>query len=299
MRPTHTSWIFRTVGVMPLLLVLLLVAWASGGTGVTSAVRIITWNIRYDNPDDGVHAWPQRRDTLLSFVAQRHVDVLCIQEGLTHQVKFLKEGMTGFDVRGVGRDDGKEKGEYTAIYFRQARFSCLASGTFWLSPTPSVPSKGWDAALPRIATWVHLRDSLEGGDLFVFNTHFDHMGVLARENSAHLLREKVREIAGDAPFILAGDFNASEKDSCYRILASRIEPPPYFNDTKYRSLTPNQGPSMSFTGFPFNSPEAGERIDFLFVNDGARVRSHATLDARRGPGYISDHLPVMADIAVR
>ena len=267
--------------------------------GTAAVVRIMTWNIRYDNPDDGVHAWPLRRDTLVSFVAHRHVDVLCIQEGLHRQVKSLKDGLTGFDVRGVGRDDGKEAGEYTAIYFRQARFSCLATGTFWLSPTPAVPSKGWDAALPRIATWVHLRDSLEGGDLYVFNTHFDHMGVRARENSARLLREKVRAIAGEAPFILTGDFNASEKDSCYRILTSRSDQPPYFSDALHRSLTPPAGPQRSFTGFPFDSAEDGERIDFLFVNDAARVRSHAILDARRGPGYISDHLPVEAEIVTR
>jgi endonuclease/exonuclease/phosphatase family metal-dependent hydrolase len=264
-----------------------------------AALRIMTWNIRYDNPDDGVHAWPKRRDELLSFVAARHVDVLCIQEGLQHQVQFLKDGMTGFDVYGVGRDDGKQKGEYAAIYFRQSRFSCLAHGTFWLSTTPDVSSKGWDAALPRIVSWTRLYDSLARGDVYVFNTHFDHQGVVARENSARLLRTKVREIARTAPFILTGDFNAGEKDSCYRILTARTDSPPYFNDAMFRSLIPHEGPAVSFTGFPFTSVEVRERIDFIFVNDVAEVQRHAILEARREPGYISDHLPVLADIQPR
>ena len=264
-----------------------------------AAVRVMTWNIRYDNPGDGVHAWPERRDELLSTVSARQVDVLCIQEGLKHQVGFLKDGLTGFDVRGVGRDDGKEQGEYAAIYFRRSRFTCRDAGTFWLSPTPEVPSKGWDAALPRIVTWVRLFDSLARGEVYVFNTHFDHQGVEAREQSAALIREKVRVLAGSTPFVLTGDFNAGEKDSCYRILVSRSGRPPFFHDAMHQTLVPHAGPGVSYTGFPFVSDIPRERIDFIFVNDAAQVRRHAILDARRGPGYISDHLPVIADIILR
>jgi endonuclease/exonuclease/phosphatase family metal-dependent hydrolase len=262
-------------------------------------LRVMTWNIRYDNPGDGVHAWPDRREELVSYVGAQRVDVLCIQEGLQHQVQFLKSGMAGFDVRGVGRDDGKEKGEYAAIYFRTSRFVCKESGTFWLSPTPDIPSKGWDAALPRIVTWVRLFDSLARGDVYIFNTHFDHQGVLAREQSAVLIREKVGAIAGGSSFVLTGDFNAGEKDSCYRILISRSGQPPFFNDAMRRSLMPHAGPLVSYTGFPFVSDVPRERIDFIFVNDAAQVRRHAILDAQRGPGYISDHLPVTADVVLR
>ena len=263
-----------------------------------AALRVMTWNIRYDNPGDGVHAWPMRRDELLSSVGSQRVDVLCIQEGLKHQVAFLKDGLTGFDVRGAGRDDGKDQGEYAAIYFRTSRFTCRDAGTFWLSPTPEVPSKGWDAALPRIVTWVRLYDSLARGEVTVFNTHFDHQGVVAREQSAGLIREKVRSIAGSLPFVLTGDFNAGEKDSCYRILVSRSGLPPFFNDAMHQALVPHAGPLVSYTGFPFVSDIPRERIDFIFVNDAAEVRRHAILDARRGPGYISDHLPVVADIVL-
>lgn len=266
---------------------------------VGAPMRVMTWNIRYDNPGDGVHAWPVRRDDVLSFIASRNVDVLCIQEGLQHQVAFLKDGLAGFDVRGVGRDDGKEQGEFAAIYFRTSRFTCTDAGTFWLSPTPEVPSRGWDAALPRIVTWVRLSDSSARGDVYVFNTHFDHQGVEAREQSAALIRAKVREIAGTTPFVLTGDFNAGPRDSCYGILVSRSGSPPHFNDAMLRSSVPHEGPGVSYTGFPFISDVPRERIDFIFVNDAARVRRHAILDARRGPGYISDHLPVAADIILR
>lgn len=263
---------------------------------VPVAMRVMTWNIRYDNPDDGVHAWPKRRDELIGLIRSRQVDVLCIQEGLHRQVQFLTDGLPGFEMHGVGRDDGKEEGEYAAIFTRTGRFVCRGSGNFWLSPTPDVPSKGWDAALPRIVSWVKLYDSLAHHELFVFNTHFDHQGVRARENSARLIREKVRAIAGEDPFILAGDFNAGPKDSCYRILVTRSDQPPFFTDAMLRSLAPHQGPLVSYTGFPFTSTEQQERIDFIFVNEATHVRRHAILDARRGPGYISDHLPVEADV---
>lgn len=303
MKPSNLHPIFqRSAG--PILLLLLLAlghtvstrSYAVPVPGADAEVRVMTWNIRYDNPDDGVHAWPLRREELLAAVAAQDVDILCIQEGLAHQVRYLQEGLEGFAVRGVGRDDGRQKGEYTAIYYRENRFTCTAGGTFWLSPTPDEPSRGWDAALPRIATWVRLRDTLAGTDLFVFNTHFDHMGVRARENSAALLRVKVRAIAGDAPFVLAGDFNTGDRDSCYRILTSRDGAPPFFHDAMHRSILPPAGPRVTYTGFPFTSSDQQDRIDFIFVNDATRVRRHITLDARRRPGYISDHLPVMADI---
>jgi endonuclease/exonuclease/phosphatase family metal-dependent hydrolase len=150
--------------------------------------------------------------------------------------------------------------------------------------------------LPRIVSWVRLFDSLARHAVYVFNTHFDHQGVQAREESAALIRDKVRAIAGAAPFVLTGDFNAGEKDSCYSILVSRSGNPPFFNDAMRSSRTPHEGPVVSYTGFPFISSEKRERIDFIFVNDAAVVRRHAILDARRGPGYMSDHLPVEADV---
>jgi endonuclease/exonuclease/phosphatase family metal-dependent hydrolase len=264
----------------------------------SDVVRIMTWNIRYNNPGDGIHAWEKRRDALLSYVLSRKPDILCIQEGLNDQVAFLKEGLRGFDMRGVGRDDGKTKGEYSAIYFDTARFDLLDYGTFWLSPTSDVPGKGWDAALPRIVTWVRLADSSAARTFFVFNTHFDHQGVEARGKSAELLRRKIGEIARRSPAIVAGDFNAAETDPPYLILTSPDLPGPRLEDAQLSSLSPHEGPRATFTGFELKDPDPGERIDYLFVTRSLQVLSHTTCDARRKEGFLSDHLPVVADIAL-
>jgi endonuclease/exonuclease/phosphatase family metal-dependent hydrolase len=266
--------------------------------GAADVVRVMTWNIRYDNPDDGVHAWPNRRDSLLAYVLSQRPDILCIQEGLHDQVEFLKSGLRGFDMRGVGRDDGAERGEYSAIWFDAARFTLLDNGTFWLSPTPSVPGKGWDAALPRIVTWVRLADSSAARTFFVFNTHFDHQGVEARGKSAQLLRRKIGEIARRSPAIVAGDFNAVETDPPYLILTSPDMPGPRLEDGQMSSLSPHEGPKATFTGFELKDPDPGERIDYLFVSRSLQVLSHTTCDARRKEGFLSDHLPVVADIAL-
>jgi len=264
----------------------------------SDVVRVMTWNIRYNNPDDGVHAWEKRRDALLSYVLSQKPDILCVQEGLNDQVAFLKEGLRGFDMRGVGRDDGKTEGEYSAIYFNTARFTVLDNGTYWLSPTPDVPGKGWDAALPRIVTWVRLVDSSAARTFFVFNTHFDHQGVEARGKSAQLLRRKIGEIARRSPAIVAGDFNAVETDPPYLILTSPDMPGPRLEDAQMSSLSPHEGPKATFTGFELKDPDPGERIDYLFVSRSLRVLSHTTCDARRKEGFLSDHLPVVADIAL-
>ncbi len=298
MLPRHTCGLIR-------LLTLFIVLACAGCAAVTGnrasdapTLRIMTWNIRYNNPDDGIHAWPKRSEELLSYVLSQRIDLLCIQEGLHPQVVFLKDGQKGFDVCGVGRDDGKEKGEYSAIYFNKARFGYLADGTFWLSPTPSVPSIGWDAALPRIVTWVRLYDSLSAAAFYVFNTHFDHMGVQARENSARLLRRRIGEIAGKSPFVLAGDFNSVVTDAPYRILTSNDGDRPYLTDAMQRAITPHRGPSATFTGFEIKDPDPGECIDYLFVSESVQVRSHCTCVARRPDGYLSDHLPVLAEISL-
>jgi len=262
------------------------------------AARVMTWNIRYNNPDDGIHAWPQRREELLSFLLSQKIDVLCIQEGLHDQVAFLKEGLSGFDVRGVGRDDGKEKGEYSAIYFNTSRFASVADGTFWLSTTPSVPGKGWDAALPRIVTWVRLVDSVTASTLYVFNTHFDHQGTEARKNSARLLRWKIGEIADAFPVVVAGDFNTIDTDPAYRILTSPDLPSPRLEDAMQRSLAPRRGPPATFTGFEPTDPDAGPRIDYLFVSESLRVLRYSTCVPLGTSGFLSDHLPVVIEISL-
>jgi endonuclease/exonuclease/phosphatase family metal-dependent hydrolase len=259
-------------------------------------IRVMTYNIRYDNPDDGLFAWANRRNDLLSYVRLQHPDLLCIQEGLHRQVTFLNLGLPGFEYRGVGRDDGKEQGEYSAIFFNTHRFRCVKDGTFWLSPTPEIPGKAWDAALPRIVTWVQLRDSVSGKLLFVFNTHFDHQGVQARENSARLLRAKLSEIARTVPLILTGDFNADEKDSPHAILVSPDGNSTGLIDAFDASVIPHTGPRSTFSGFEGREDKEGNRIDWILVSHGVKVLNHATLLPRFATGYLSDHHPVIAEV---
>jgi endonuclease/exonuclease/phosphatase family metal-dependent hydrolase len=258
----------------------------------------MTWNIRYNNPGDGVHAWPNRRDSLVAYIHAWDPDVLCIQEGLKDQVEFLREGLRGYQMRGVGRDDGRDRGEFSAIYVRSSRFQLLGGGTFWLSPTPDVPGRGWDAALPRIVTWVRLVDTTVSRTFCVFNTHFDHEGAVAREKSAYLLRQQIGELSYRAPVIVTGDFNAAETDAPYLAMTSSELPRPKLTDAFVATLAPHRGPRATFTGFAHKDPDPGERIDYIFVSRPLQVLSHITCDARRKEGFLSDHLPVVADIAV-
>lgn len=249
----------------------------------------LTYNIRYDNPGDGEDAWPVRREFLVAQLRFYKPDLFGIQEGLHRQVEYLSEQLPAFQRVGGGRDDGKEAGEYSALYFRKARFGLLASGTFWLSETPDTSSKGWDAALPRVCTWAHLHDSLAGKKIWVFNTHFDHIGKEARRRSAELIIRKIREMNTEKePIILMGDFN-SEPDEAPAKLLSRA-----FMDTRKVSEEPSFGPEGTFNAFKFNEP-VKRLIDYIFINEkGLRVKQHAVLSDSRNCHYPSDHLPVLA-----
>jgi endonuclease/exonuclease/phosphatase family metal-dependent hydrolase len=256
-------------------------------------MRVMSFNIRYDNPGDAEHAWPKRRALVAGVIRFHEVDVLGVQEALSHQVRELEADLPGLAWVGVGRSDGKEKGEFAPIFYRRDRFELLASGTFWLSPTPETPgSKGWDAALPRVATWARLRDRRGGGDFLAINTHFDHVGELARQQSAKLLVERARALAEGLPVILLGDFNAQPDSAAYRTLAEA------FRDAREVSESGHFGPEGTFGTF---SPqqEAAARIDYLFVGGPITVRREATLAHHWDGRHASDHWPVFAELVVR
>jgi len=254
-----------------------------------ATLTAITYNIRFDNPGDGEDAWPLRREQLAAQLRFYAPDVFGIQEGLHRQVEYLSEQLPAFARVGGGRDDGKEAGEYSALYFRTARFGLLESGTFWLSETPGVPSKGWDAALPRVCTYAHLYDSLAAKKVWVFNTHFDHVGKEARLRSAELILLKIKNLNNEnEPAILMGDFN-SEPTEAPALLLSRA-----LMDTRAVSQEPAFGPEGTFNAFKFHEP-AKRLIDYIFINgNGIRVKQHAVLSDSRNCHYPSDHLPVLA-----
>ena len=251
----------------------------------------MSFNIRLKTVSDRLNAWPHRKDFVASQILFHDAHIVGVQEALHNQMVDLAERLKGYKYVGVGRDDGKEKGEYSAIYYDTARLQVLKSETFWLSQTPTVPgSKSWDAAITRVVTWAQLRDKKTGKTFYTFNTHFDHMGKVARAESARLLKQKVKDIAGSSPVIITGDFNAVPTDEPIQVLLSA---PDVFTNAKAVSATPHYGPTGTFTGF--QQKETGnDPIDYIFIKNGVKVLKHATLSQTWGGRFSSDHFPVLA-----
>jgi endonuclease/exonuclease/phosphatase family metal-dependent hydrolase len=271
--------------------------WAGPRSGFAqnprTALNVITYNIRYNNPADGENAWSYRKEKVASVLRFHEADLMGLQEVLRGQLNDLTAQLPEFGWVGVGREDGKDGGEFAPVFFRKGRFQLVESSTFWLSESPdSVGSVGWDAALTRICTWAELIDHAGGDTLFLFNTHFDHMGGRARRESAKLLLEKMTEIAGGYAVILTGDFNSEAASEPYRIITDRMA------DTFNSTQTPHHGPSATFFGFYVTAGSPGERIDFIFVNDRFTTRRHGTLSESWQGRYASDHLPVLAEIRI-
>jgi len=254
------------------------------------SLNVLSYNIRYNNPGDSINAWPNRKEWVKSLIKFYDTDIFCIQEGLSDQVDFLQTAI-GFAVEGVGRDDGKRAGEFTAIYYNPNRFVKRGSGHFWLSDTPDIPSKGWDAAIVRICTWVHLYDKLRKQEFFVFNTHYDHVGVVARLKSSELIQKKIPLIAGNFPVILTGDLNVTPETESVGIIKS------FMSDAREVSKEPPYGPEGSFSGFKFNAP-LKERIDYIFASKQFKVLKFGILSDSKDQRYPSDHLPVLARLRI-
>ena len=248
---------------------------------------VATFNIRYDNPDDGPSAWNQRKERVAE-VFER-ADVVGVQEALRHQVDYLAETLPEFAWFGVGRNDGQQAGEFAPVFYRQDRYVLLSSGTFWLSEHPDEPgSRSWDAALPRICTWGRMRMKDSGQIVWVFNTHFDHRGAEARLESARLIMAKIESMVGDEAALLMGDFNAVPDSPVYATLTSgRLV------DTREATAEPPTGPVGTFTGFTVRDDPPGRRIDYVFVPRRASVWMYEALMDLVDGRYVSDHTPVL------
>lgn len=263
--------------------------------------RVMTYNIRYDDPRAGELAWANRREMVASMIRFHHADLIGVQEALANQLDDLERMLPGFVAFGVGRD-GARKGEFSAILYNKARFEFLAGATLWLSETPGVPgSKGWDAAYPRIVTWAKFREKATGKTFFHFNTHFDHMGERARVESARLLLQSIERIAGRvAPVIVTGDFNFNEAAEGYRILTGKTTGKSSgargLGDARYLSLHGHHGPTATFNDFKALVPDS--KIDYVFVGGKVKVRQHGALSDTWDGRFPSDHLPVLAELVL-
>ena len=262
---------------------------------VTPALRVMTFNIRYDTPSDGPNAWPHRRDWVAGLIRYHEADVIGVQEALVHMLTELDTRLPGFARVGVGRSDGRSGGEFSAILYRTDRLELLDSGTFWLSPTPEVAgSKGWDADFERVATWARFRDHRTGCRHLHLNTHLDHVGEEARRQSARLIRQRAFAMAGGLPVIVTGDLNADPSSEPYRIFTrdtiGGAGPP--LRDAMLESRDGHYGPTSTWTAF--RAIEPGRRIDYVLVSPGVVVWKHAILPDSWDGRFPSDHLPVLA-----
>lgn len=265
--------------------------------GAQLPLNVMSFNIRYNTQADSANAWPHRKDKAASQIRFHEAHIIGLQEALHGQIMDLKERLPGYAWVGRGRDDGQQAGEYSAILYDSTRLQLINTETFWLSPEPDKPgSKGWDAAITRVVTWASFRDRRTRKQFYVFNTHFDHRGQVARAESAKLLLRKVNEIAGKAPTIVTGDFNATPDQEPIRIIMDASDPQRLI-DSKAVSATPHYGPEGTFNGF--QSKETSDQpIDFIFIKNGPKVLQHATLSQTWAGRFSSDHFPVLARVLI-
>jgi endonuclease/exonuclease/phosphatase family metal-dependent hydrolase len=269
-------------------------------------IRVMSFNIRYGTADDGDNAWPHRRALLFETIAAFDPDLLGTQETVAFQGAELRERFPDLEFVGAGRTDGAERGKKTAVLFRRERFEKLDEGHFWLSETPEAPgSKSWDSALPRMVTWVRLRERGEGAPEFLFfNTHFDHRGTRARLEGARLLRRRIDSIRAGAAAIVTGDFNceAAADSPPYAALTAPAEQPPAPGAPPERALSDAyrmRHPARAADEGTFNGFEGrrdGARIDWILVTPDVAVIDAAIDHTARDGRYPSDHFPVTATV---
>ena len=278
--------------------ILLLVTAGCSRESNKDTVKVMTLNVRYDNPRDSVNAWPYRASQVCNFIKAEKPDLLGMQEVLWHQYLVLDSLLTDYTSVGVGRSDGAREGEMNPVFFRKDKFDMVRTITFWLSDTPGVPGTlGWGASLPRIVTWMELVDKDSHGHFFYFNTHFAHDSDSARIMSSKILLKEVGKIAEGFPFIITGDFNMLPGSTGYAILTGPAESIPALKDSYLISEKKPYGPAYTFNGFS-DKPGTG-RIDYIFVKNGMRVVDHRTFIKKEHGIYISDHWPVESTISIK
>ena len=301
-RITTIARVFRSrlviaCGLLPALLAAPVAATAQEPAQPANRIEVITYNIRYLNQNDGPDHWDQRAAAVAEMIGKG--DIVGLQEATRKQIDDVLPKLTDFDWYGVGRNDGKDGGEFTPVLWRKDRFEAVDRGTFWLGPdTEAVGKPAWGANLPRICSWVVLRpvgSESAAGELLVMNTHFDHQSAEARVNSAKLIRQQAQALAGDRDLVIMGDLNA-RPDSAPLAALTANDGGFVLADTITRSETPPQGPTGTWNGFRQIAPNT--RIDFILTRaDRPRVLAHTTQDPKTPAGrFASDHLPVVVTL---
>jgi endonuclease/exonuclease/phosphatase family metal-dependent hydrolase len=256
-------------------------------------ITIGTFNIRFDNPRDSGNLWVNRAPVVSNLIRFHGFDVLGIQEGLKNQLDDMSAALPEYGHYGKGRDDGKDGGEHSAIFYKKSRFKLLKSGDFWLSETPEVPGKGWDATCcNRICSWVFLQDLKTKKQFYAFNVHYDHEGVVARRESSKLILKQIAKIAAGAPVLLTGDLNGGRDSEWYQeLVKSKLLADTY---TKVKFPYANNSTFNSF-----RTPRGKEVIDHIFMTNSFTVNKWGILTDTYYGKFPSDHFPVLAEVELK
>jgi endonuclease/exonuclease/phosphatase family metal-dependent hydrolase len=275
-------------------IILLLVLLTQSLLAQTENIKVMTYNIRcgYCEDSSSVNNWSNRKYLVAYLIKSHKPDLIGLQEAEMFQVNELIEMLDEYNWYGVSREDGKEKGESTAILYKKKRFEPLIKQTLWLSETPGLVSKGWDAALNRTVTIIKLKDKKSGEEFYYANTHFDHIGEQARTESSKLIVSEIGKYSTNYPVILSGDFNYTSSSEGYKIIITKL------SDAKTISKMKSVGGSITFNGFG-KDIQPDNKIDFIFVNDKVEVLNHIIDTALFNGLYPSDHYPVISEIKIK
>lgn len=263
-------------------------------TGIQAQpLTVGTYNLRYDNKGDSGNLWINRAPVVISLVQFHDFDVFGIQEGLKNQLDDLQNGLPGYACYGIGRDDGKDKGEHSSVFYKTGKFKLLNKGDFWLSETPEKPGPGWDAKLNRICSWVQLEEKSSKKKFYFFSVHYDHQGVKARIESSKLILEKIKTIAGNDPAIFVGDLNGGRESEWYQTLAATD----WLLDS-YKQAKFTYANSGSFNAFGQQN-KSSEVIDHIFTTQHFAIDKWGILTDTYHGKYPSDHFPVLVKLVLK
>ena len=269
---------------------LFLILFSLGVFSFGQTTKLMTYNIKYDNTSDTVNNWNDRKEKMVELLKHYEPAFIGMQEVLINQLEYLDTALPDYNYVGVGRDDGKEKGEFSPILYDAKNYKLLKSETFWLSVTPEKISVGWDASMERICTYGLFEDTKTKEKIYIFNTHFDHRGVKAREESVKLILKKIKEInTENLPLVLMGDLNLRPDQEPIKILKENLD------EGQEITRKPFYGPAGTFNGF--DDRPLDYKIDYLFVKN-LKVETYRHIDDRMDNNkHISDHLPVLATVS--
>lgn len=261
-------------------------------------LKVMTFNIRMDTKVDGDNQWSNRKDLAANLIKFHNTDIFGAQEVLNHQLNDLLARLPEYAYVGVGREDGKTKGEYAPIIYKKDRFVLEDSGNFWLAEDiKAVGKKGWDAACERVATWGIFQDKESGKKFFFLNTHLDHMGKVARHEGASLVLEEAYKLSKGLSVIVTGDFNAIPEDDPIKVLTDPKDPRHLIHTRQIANL--KYGPEWSFHDYGRIPLEKREWIDYIFVKGDIQVLNNGVLTDTLNTLYPSDHCPVITTLVIK